>query len=72
MDRSLAYVAMTRHRDDMKLYLNAKDKPVWAEDQSPNLKQQEVQQAKTQETADPPEPKTPTQQQTRKRPGPSR
>lgn len=29
MDHSLAYVAMTRHRDDMKLYLNAKDKPLW-------------------------------------------
>lgn len=72
MDRSLAYVAMTRHRDDMKLYLNAKDKPVWAENQSPNLNQQEVQQAQTQETAAPPEPTTPTQQQTRKRPGPSR
>ncbi|MEP3296794.1 MAG: AAA family ATPase [Pseudoruegeria sp.] len=72
MDHSLAYVAMTRHRDDMKLYLNAKDQPLWAEDQGPNLNQQEVQQAQTQESAALPEPTTPTQQRTRKRPGPSR
>ncbi|MCT4609430.1 MAG: AAA family ATPase [Pelagimonas sp.] len=72
MDRSLAYVAMTRHRNDMKLYLNAKDKPIWAGDQSPNLNPQEVQHAQIQESAAPAEQTTPTQQHTRKRPGPSR
>lgn len=29
MDRHLAYVAMTRHRDEMRLFLNAKDRPIW-------------------------------------------
>ena len=33
MDRHLAYVAMTRHRDDMRLFINNKDRPVWAMDQ---------------------------------------
>lgn len=32
MDRHLAYVAMTRHRDDMRLFINNKDRPVWATD----------------------------------------
>ncbi|MDA5558162.1 AAA family ATPase [Shimia sp. MMG029] len=32
MDRHLAYVAMTRHRDDMELFINTKDRPVWATD----------------------------------------
>lgn len=30
MDRHLAYVAMTRHRDQMHLYINERDKPVWS------------------------------------------
>lgn len=33
MDRHLAYVAMTRHRDDMRLIINNKDQPIWAMDQ---------------------------------------
>lgn len=33
MDRYLAYVAMTRHRDDMRLFINNKDRPIWATDQ---------------------------------------
>ncbi|WP_300035639.1 AAA family ATPase [uncultured Roseobacter sp.] len=32
MDRHLAYVAMTRHRDDMRLFINKKDRPRWATD----------------------------------------
>lgn len=32
MDRHLAYVAMTRHRDEMRLFVNAKDRPTWAAD----------------------------------------
>lgn len=28
MDRHLAYVAMTRHRDDMRLFVNERDRPV--------------------------------------------
>lgn len=31
MDEPLTYVAMTRHREDMRLYLNGQDQPVWAE-----------------------------------------
>ena len=31
MDEPLTYVAMTRHRDSMKLYLNRQDRPVWAD-----------------------------------------
>ncbi len=30
MDRHLAYVAMTRHREDMRLFINAQDRPTWA------------------------------------------
>lgn len=30
MDRHLAYVAMTRHREDMRLFINNQDSPVWA------------------------------------------
>ncbi|MDA8747401.1 AAA family ATPase [Litoreibacter sp.] len=30
MDKHLAYVAMTRHRSEMCLYLNERDKPIWA------------------------------------------
>lgn len=30
MDRHLAYVAMTRHRDQMNLYINNKDQPQWS------------------------------------------
>lgn len=34
MDRHLAYVAMTRHRDDMHLFINNRDRPIWAMRQS--------------------------------------
>jgi len=34
LDASLTYVAMTRHRDDLKLYINDKDRPEWMENQS--------------------------------------
>ncbi|GLO71328.1 hypothetical protein MACH17_28450 [Phaeobacter inhibens] len=30
MDRHLAYVALTRHRDDMKLFVSNEDRPTWA------------------------------------------
>ncbi|QBY00213.1 hypothetical protein E2K80_05235 [Rhodophyticola sp. CCM32] len=30
MDRHLAYVAMTRHREDMRLFINNQDRPAWA------------------------------------------
>ena len=30
MDRHLAYVAMTRHRDDMGVFINNRDRPNWA------------------------------------------
>ncbi|MDX8353998.1 AAA family ATPase [Cognatiyoonia sp. IB215182] len=33
MDRHLAYVAMTRHRDDMRLFVNTRDRPIWATQQ---------------------------------------
>ena len=32
MDRHLAYVAMTRHREDMRLIINNRDRPTWAVD----------------------------------------
>lgn len=32
MDRHLAYVAMTRHRDNMALFINNRDRPIWATD----------------------------------------
>ena len=31
MDRHLAYVAMTRHRDTMRLYVSDDDRPRWAQ-----------------------------------------
>ena len=37
MDRHLAYVAMTRHRDDMQLFMNNRDRPIWATDQKRHL-----------------------------------
>ena len=70
MDNSLAYVAMTRHRDDMKLYLNTKDKPIWVNTEQPNLAQAQENQTPTQDAPKPTNPTTPTWQ--RKRPGPSR
>lgn len=30
MDKHLAYVAMTRHRSDMRLFVNDRDRPTWA------------------------------------------
>ena len=30
MDRHLAYVAMTRHRNDMQFFINNRDRPSWA------------------------------------------
>lgn len=38
MDKHLAYVAMTRHRDDMKLFVNNKDRPVWARNQQQRVR----------------------------------
>lgn len=32
MDRHLAYVAMTRHREDMRRFISNRDRPVWAMD----------------------------------------
>ena len=32
MDRHLAYVAMTRHREDMALFISNRDRPIWAQD----------------------------------------
>lgn len=40
MDKHLAYVAMTRHRDAMTLYISAEDRPKWA--QSPRLERSET------------------------------
>lgn len=37
MDGPLTYVAMTRHRDNAKLYINRMDQPGWSERRSPNL-----------------------------------
>lgn len=31
LDRHLAYVALTRHREDMQLYLNTRDRPAWVQ-----------------------------------------
>lgn len=72
MDRSLAYVAMTRHRDDMRLYLNAKDKPIWAEEPGPNFSQEQAHRPRTQETSERREPRTSIQRHTHKWPRPSR
>ncbi|MEP5730854.1 MAG: AAA family ATPase [Sulfitobacter sp.] len=33
MDRHLSYVAMTRHRDEMRVFINENDRPTWAKDQ---------------------------------------
>lgn len=33
MDRHLAYVAMTRHREEMRLFISAEDRPSWASGQ---------------------------------------
>lgn len=32
MDRHLAYVAMTRHREEMRVFVNNRDRPKWAHD----------------------------------------
>ncbi|WP_299955742.1 AAA family ATPase [uncultured Roseobacter sp.] len=40
MDRHLAYVAMTRHREDMRLFINHRDQPRWAMDQKHRHHQQ--------------------------------
>ena len=37
MDKHLAYVAMTRHREGMRLFVNAKDGPIWAVDQQRHM-----------------------------------
>ncbi|WHP68766.1 AAA family ATPase [Phaeobacter inhibens] len=34
MDRHLAYVAMTRHRDDLGIFVNNRDRPTWAMDRT--------------------------------------
>ncbi|WP_195819405.1 AAA family ATPase [Roseobacter sp. MH60115] len=40
MGRHLAYVAMTRHRDDMRLFINNRDRPNWAMHQKYRHRQQ--------------------------------
>lgn len=40
VDRHLAYVAMTRHRDDMRLFVNDRDRPIWAMDHKHRQNQQ--------------------------------
>lgn len=72
MDHSLAYVAMTRHRADMKLYLNAKDKPLWMDRAQPDLTHAQENPKPTQDAPEPPKPAIPTPHHHRKRPGPSR
>ncbi|WP_299867604.1 AAA family ATPase [uncultured Roseobacter sp.] len=42
MDRHLAYVAMTRHRDDMQLFINNKDRPRWAIGHEPRYRPTQV------------------------------
>jgi Ti-type conjugative transfer relaxase TraA len=39
MDNHLAYVAMTRHRDAMTLYISAEDRPKWAQSPRPERSQ---------------------------------
>ncbi|OIQ25163.1 MAG: hypothetical protein BM562_17495 [Alphaproteobacteria bacterium MedPE-SWcel] len=34
MDRHLAYVAMTRHREDLTIFVNNRDRPTWAMDRT--------------------------------------
>ncbi|MDA5556026.1 AAA family ATPase [Shimia sp. MMG029] len=34
MDRHLAYVAMTRHREDLAIFVNNRDRPTWAKDRT--------------------------------------
>ena len=34
MNTPLVYVAMTRHRDGMKVYINEQDQPVWVKDRT--------------------------------------
>jgi len=41
MDRHLAYVAMTRHRDDMRLFVNNRDRPIWAMHEARQLSAQQ-------------------------------
>lgn len=36
MDRHLAYVAMTRHRGNLRLFVNNRDRPTWADQQQRN------------------------------------
>lgn len=38
MDKQLAYVAMTRHRDDMRLFVNTEDGPIWAAAQQQRMR----------------------------------
>jgi len=37
MDAPLTYVAMTRHREELRLFLNEEDKPVWVEPEGRSL-----------------------------------
>ncbi|MEL6467981.1 MAG: AAA family ATPase, partial [Pseudomonadota bacterium] len=39
MDEHLAYVAMTRHREDMQLFTSVEDRPSWARDVGRNIAQ---------------------------------
>ena len=42
MDRYLAYVAMTRHREDMRFFINNRDRPVWAMDHQRRARQEQT------------------------------
>lgn len=42
MDEHLAYVAMTRHREDMGLFTSAEDRPSWARDHVRDVTQRQV------------------------------
>ncbi|SCZ74284.1 UvrD-like helicase C-terminal domain-containing protein [Epibacterium ulvae] len=41
MDHHLAYVAMTRHKSDLQLYLDQSDLPKWAQDRDHRQRTQE-------------------------------
>ena len=42
MDQHLAYVAMTRHREEMQLFTSAEDRPSWAQDHGRNMAQRQL------------------------------
>ncbi|MEP2890929.1 AAA family ATPase [Tateyamaria sp.] len=72
MDHSLAYVAMTRHREEMKLFLNTKDMPLWMDEEQLTFEQTKEELSQTQTIAQQPKPTRPKQMHHPKRNGPSR